>query len=137
MAIMSVNQTEFLFIVDLCNLSCLYCDASFYKDVCDRFIKSTVYEDGYDILDYFCSEDAQDTWEGFPDYIKSVKHIDLFEIFNYSISGRGLLPSPFTEGDKIHPMFIEVIRNTGYQLIECSIVFKGKEHYAGLVKLVQ
>lgn len=50
-------------------LVCIRFDPSFYKQICDAFMAATVFEDGYDVLDYCL--DFEDgiiqNRQGFPD----------------------------------------------------------------------
>lgn len=123
-----------LFVVDLSASVCLHCDASFYKDVCNKFINSTDYEDAREILDYIMDEKQEKEWKGFPKYIETLEHGDLFEVFNCTIDGDGLKLKPFKEGDIIHPMFISILQNVGYLLNESSVIVDNKEYHVGIVE---
>lgn len=125
-----------LFVVDLTTLTCIHCDTAFYKEVCNRFVESTDYEDAYEMLDYIMNEEQDNLWNGFPEYIKTLKYEELFEVFHCGLDGGGLKPKPFMEADAIHPMFITVIQKTGYTLKQCAATIENEEHCLGIVEYV-
>lgn len=124
------------FVVDLATNICIHCDEAFYKTVCTKFIESTEFEDAYEILDYIADSDKCLKWEGFPQYIKDLKPEELFDVFNCDLDGGGLKPRAFREGDVIHPMFIIIMKEVGYEFKENVIFIDNKEHHIGFVKRI-
>lgn len=125
-----------LFAVNLKTNVCIHCNELFYKAVCTKFIESTDYKDAYEILDYISNSRNQKKWEGFPQYIKDIKHEVLFDVFNCSIDGGGLKPHIFKKGDIIHPMFILIMEEVGYKLRENLIFIDNMEQHIGFVKRI-
>ena len=112
--------SEELMAIDMEQLRCLRCSPEFYGDICRRFIASTAYRDPYEMMEYLIGEENERAWRGFPEYIREISHRELFDVFNIKVSGEGVVPKGFSEGDKIHPMLLKVLEQQGCSVVICE-----------------
>lgn len=104
---------------------CVVYDYTFYHKICSDFLKTTTFEDGYEILDHLIeNEGTSKEWDGFPEYIKytEIKRVsELLDLFNVRIDGGGLHPEPLKYGQKVHPTLFTIIEKTKHIFEEENI----------------